>query len=194
MSDFVPGSGAVNLKDILPPNMQNFSTRAQQEAFAKAEERRRNCVVRRDWETVDQHEARMKAFAESKKSQKPVAKPVLDMAPEIARSEYDRLMRSPDPKQHAARINELAPICGREFVDETELKTSAEREKSNDDRYAEFSTLEKWQSRVESVNSVDALTIDNAAFLKTVMLLDPHEKVQKAARDRYAKLAVGGSR
>ena len=73
----------VNLLDILPTKMKVFSSRAEQESYAKAHEAKFGVLVRRPWEKDEEFTARKEGFAF--KSQK--RSPEIGMAPDRARRE-----------------------------------------------------------------------------------------------------------
>lgn len=140
MDGFIQGgAGEVQLMDVLPPQLQSFSTKIDQEAFATAyESKHPGVLVVRPWESEGEVDGRRKGLKSIKKADEPT----FGMDPERGAKElvrqramfegltpshpmYDQLFEN-----LTQTINQLERVCGLEktqFVKGTVPQKAAEK-------------------------------------------------------------------
>lgn len=200
MEGFIQGGvGDVRLIDVLDPQLRGFSTLKQRQDFADKYEREHpGAVVRRDWETPAEHEAR-----KAKRQIANVPQPTQGMDPERAAKELRRMYQyiaglTPDHPEYdrlfdnaAREIGHLEENVGIPADKRTQFTKGKIAEKKTDEVSAEtLGKYEKWQklSRAKQIASIEQT--EDQAFLGHIHHTVTDVEIRGAAFERLAGLGA----
>jgi len=196
MPDFIRGSEPIDHLP-LPIEMQNFSTQEQQETFFLKKEEELGVPIRRPWEIVGKWVDRKKEF----KPVRVVKQRDHDMAPERARIEYRRLLRTVKNMKPAdtntdfgrkviAELNEYAVLCDDDeafpIIESKTIEKISEAAAKVELALKEFTAVSEWKKRVTVIEK-----ITSAQLLHEIGAVDGHQAVRNAAITRLALLKRG---